>query len=397
MRTLRMPRTISSRGRITHYALALLITIAALILRELLNPILGDLGPFLSIYAAVTLASVFLGVGPATLTAVLGLFGSAHFILARDHFNFARRPDVAYAIGYLVVATTIILLAERSRTALAEMEAARRTLEQKVEERTRELQTALTQLREEMNIRAQAEDARRKLSARIMKIQDEERRHIARELHDSIGQLLAALKMTVSQVSTEAAAGTPAARVLKDVSALIDEAIRETRSISHLLHPPLLDELGFASAATWYVTEFARRSGIEVSLNFSDDLPRFADSTELTLFRVVQESLTNILRHSGSQKAEVRLEVLGGEIRLSVKDYGRGMTVEQIEKIMKTGAGAGVGLAGMQERIADLGGTVELQSNGTGTTVKATLPLTKSARQAPAETASQSPPMTASA
>jgi signal transduction histidine kinase len=397
MSTHAIPRLAFSRETITRYALALLITVAALILRELLNPLLGDLGPFLSIYAAVTLASVFLGAGPATLTALLGLLGSTHFFLARDHFNFASRSDIAYAIGYLVVAATIIVLAERGRKALEEVEAARQTLESKVEERTRELQTALTQLREEMNVRAQAEEARRKISARIMKIQDEERRHIARELHDSIGQTLAALKMTVNPLSSVAPAGTATSKRVHEVNDLIDEAIRQTRTVSHLLHPPLLEELGFASAGSWYVTEFSRRSGIEVNLDLPNDPPRFADSTELTLYRVLQESLTNILRHSESRKAEVRLELARGEISLSVQDYGKGMTKDQIDKIMKTAGSGGVGLRGMQERIADLGGTLELQSAGTGTTVKAILPLTKSKREVAGETESRATGLSANA
>jgi signal transduction histidine kinase len=181
------------------------------------------------------------------------------------------------------------------------------------------------------------------------------------------------------------------------VNELIDEAIRQTRTVSHLLHPPLLEELGFASTANWYVTEFARRSGIEVNLALPDDQPRFSDSVELTLFRILQESLTNILRHSESRKAEVQLEASGGEITLSVKDYGKGIPKEQIDKIMKSTGSAGVGLRGMQERVADLGGTVELHSNGTGTTVKVTLPLAKSNSEAAGESESRSSGMTASA
>lgn len=380
-----MLRASFSHRKTTRYVLALLITAVALALRELLNPMLGDLGPFLSIYTAVTLASVYLGAGPATLTAILGLFGSTRFFLSRDHFSFASRSDLTYAIGYLVVTATIIFLADRGRRALSQVEAARQTLEEKVEERTRELQTALTQLREEIAVRAEAEDARRKLSARIMKIQDEERRRIARELHDSIGQTLAALKMTVSPLSDLAPAGTPTAKRLNDVNGLIDEAIRETRTVSHLLHPPMLDELGFASAASWYVNGFARRSGIQVNLELQEEQVRFADSTELTLFRVLQESLTNILRHSGSKKADVRLEASGKEITLSIRDYGRGINSGQMDKLMKTGGSAGVGLGGMQERARDLGGKLELESGGTGTTLKVILPLTKWSREAERE------------
>lgn len=368
------------RGFLARYGVALVVTAVALLLRELLNPVLGDLGPFLSMYAAVTLTAVYLGAGPATLTAVFGLFGSTHFFLSGDNFSFESRSDLAYAVGFLVVAATIILLAERGRRALVQVEAARQTLEETVNERTGELQVAVSKLRDEMSVRAEGEEARRKLSARMMNIQDEERRRIARELHDSMGQTLAALKMTVSPLSN-AAAGTPASKQLDEVNELIDEAIRQTRTVSHLLHPPMLDELGFASAASWYVNGFARRSGIEVKLALPED-QRFPESTELTLFRVLQESLTNILRHSGSKKAEVRLEISGKEIILSVRDYGKGVAPERLEKFMKTGTAVGVGLGGMRERVRDLGGKLELQNEGTGTTVKATLPFEPKAQAA---------------
>lgn len=366
------------------YALALLMTAAALVLRELLNPVLGDLGPFLSIYAAVTLASVYLGAGPATLTAVLGLAGSTHFFLSQDHFSLESRSDLAYAVGYLLVAATIIVLAERSRRALVQVEAARQTLEQKVDERTRELQIALSKLQQEIKVRAEAEESRRRLSARMLNIQDEERRRIARELHDSMGQTLAALKMTVSPLASAAPAGSQSSKPLEDSLVLIDEAIRETRTLSHLLHPPMLDELGFASAASWYVTGFAQRSGIEVKLELPEE-QRFAEATELTLFRVLQESLTNILRHSGSKKADVRLEISRQELILTIRDYGKGIALERIEKFMNAGTDVGVGLGGMRERVRDLGGELNLQSDGTGTTVKVTLPFHESGAHAASE------------
>ena len=364
------------------YAMALLITAAALALRELLNPVLGDLGPFLSIYAAVTFASVYLGAGPATLIAVLGLAGSTHFF--QNHFSFENRPDLAYAVGYLLVAATIIVLAERSRRAFVQVEAARRTLEQKVDERTRELRDALAKLQNEIKVRAEAEESRRKLSARMLNIQDEERRRIARELHDCMGQTLAALKMTVGPLATAAPVGSQTSKRLEDAHALTDEAIRETRTLSHLLHPPMLDELGLASAANWYVTGFAQRSGIEVKLELPEE-QRFPESTELTLFRVLQESLTNILRHSGSKKAEVRLETSGQELILCIRDYGKGIARDRLEKFMSSGTDVGVGLGGMRERVRDLGGTLELQSDGAGTTVKVTLPASRARAQVPTE------------
>jgi len=381
------PELFLANQPVARYTLALCLTVLALLARWLVNPVLGDLGPLLSIYAAVTLAAVYLGVGPATLTALIGLAGSAHWFLSQDHFSLESRSDLAYSGGFLLVSGIIILLAERNRKAILQVEAARHTLEQKVGERTRELQTALTELQAEIEVRAESEEARRRITARMLNIQDEERRRIARELHDSIGQTLAALKMTLSALSnmTPAAASSNSAlsKRWEEVNSLIDEAIRETRTISHLLHPPMLDELGFAASASWYVTGFSRRSGIEVKLDLPDEAPRFAESTDLTLFRVLQESLTNILRHSGSKNAEVRLELSGHELVLSVRDYGKGISPAQIEKFMTSGTDVGVGLSGMRERVRDMGGKLELQSLGVGTTVKVTLPLIIAASKAP--------------
>ena len=380
------PELFLANQPVARYALALGLTILALLVRWLINPVLGDLGPFLSVYAAVTLAAVYLGAGPATLTALIGLIGSSRWFLLQGQLKF-ESSDLAYSAGFLLVSGIIILLAERSRRALLQVEAARQTLEEKVDERTRELQVALANLQAEIKVRAEAEEARRRLSARMLNVQDEERRRIARELHDSIGQTLAALKMTVSTLSERTSAtaqSSPAiSKCWDDVNSLIDEAIRETRTISHLLHPPMLDEIGFAASASWYVTGFARRSGIEVQLELPDEQPRFTESMDLTLFRVLQECLTNILRHSGSKKAEVRMEIGGQEVVLAVRDYGKGMSRDQIEKFMTSGTDVGVGLGGMRERVRDLGGKIELHSPGTGTTVKVTLPLVMATPKAP--------------
>jgi len=380
------PELFLANQRAARYGLALGLTTVALLVRWLINPVLGDLGPFLSVYAAVTLAAVYLGAGPATLTALIGLLGSGRWFLLQGQLKL-ERSDLAYSAGFLLVSGIIILLAERSRRALLQVEAARQTLEEKVDERTRELQVALANLQAEIKVRAEAEEARRRISARMLNIQDEERRRIARELHDSIGQTLAALKMTISTLSKmTSAAAQPSPAISKcwdDVNALIDEAIRETRTISHLLHPPMLDELGFAASASWYITGFARRSGIEVNVELPEEQLRFTESMDLTLFRVLQECLTNILRHSGSKKAEVRLDIAGQEVVLSVRDYGKGMSRDQIQKFVTSGTDVGVGLGGMRERVRDLGGKIELQNPGTGTTVKVTLPLVTATPKAP--------------
>jgi signal transduction histidine kinase len=157
-----------------------------------------------------------------------------------------------------------------------------------------------------------------------------------------------------------------------DLNVLADQALSEIRTTSHLLHPPLLDEAGFASAARWYVEGFAKRSRIQVELQI-DTTAKIPSRIEMVLFRVLQESLTNVLRHSSATKAVVRLEI-GEDIVLTIMDYGKGIPSQTVDEFMQTGKGAGVGLAGMRERVRELGGRLEIRSNSSGTTVRAVLP-----------------------
>jgi signal transduction histidine kinase len=206
---------------------------------------------------------------------------------------------------------------------------------------------------------------------RLLRLQDEERRKFSRELHDSLGQYLVGAKMNLDMLAKE----RPADEVLTGAIHLLDQSIAETRTISHLLHPPLLDEAGLASAARWYVQGFAQRSGVEVQLDIPDEMARLPKSIELGLFRVLQESLTNIHRHSKSSKAEIELKIAAGCVVLKVKDYGRGIPGELLRSFRTKGTKSGVGLAGMQERIRDLGGKLDIQSSGAGTLVSAVMPL----------------------
>lgn len=219
--------------------------------------------------------------------------------------------------------------------------------------------------------RMRAETAQRALSARLLTLQDEERRRFARELHDSVGQHLSALKMAVAMLQAK----LPNDRLVQDCLKLLDDSIMETRTISHLLHPPLLDEAGLNSAMRWFVEGFAQRSGIEVTMNIQESAVRLSDSIELVLFRVLQESLTNVHRHSGAKRADVSLSTSGGSVIFKVKDYGRGLPSSVVENLREDGTGGGVGLAGMMERIREIGGSLVVNSDASGTEVVAEVPV----------------------
>jgi signal transduction histidine kinase len=212
------------------------------------------------------------------------------------------------------------------------------------------------------------------LSARILELQDQERRRIARELHDSVGQFLAGLKLNLGRLQRRESEPGPESRPLVSESLeLTDRAISEVRTISHLLHPPLLDELGFHSAARWYTEGFAKRSGVEVELRLAEVVERLPREVELALFRVLQESLTNVHRHAQASRVDIEVECTDDEVSLVVHDDGKGIHRNVLERFWAGQAG-GIGLAGMRERLAELGGTLEVESSPNGTQIRATLP-----------------------
>src|SRR5579863_5939292 len=221
----------------------------------------------------------------------------------------------------------------------------------------------------------ESEKSLRSLTGRLLQLQDEERRRFSRELHDSLGQYLAAVKMNLDMFSNS----QPSNRLLSEAIHLLDQSIAETRTISHLLHPPLLDEAGFSSAAKWYLDGFAQRSGIEVKWDFPDDVGRLPKSIELGLFRVLQESLTNIHRHSGSKRAEVALKLFPDRVILEVRDHGTGIPQGLLRNFRDEGTNSGVGLAGMRERLRELGGRLDICSEH-GTLISATMPLSPAAK-----------------
>jgi signal transduction histidine kinase len=212
----------------------------------------------------------------------------------------------------------------------------------------------------------------RTLSARLIATQDEERRRIARDLHDSIGQLLAALSMNNGLVSQETAKLSPeAADALGQNTQLVEQLSKEIRTISHLLHPPLLDEIGLLPAIKTFVEGFGERSGVQVAVEFSPDIGRLPPGVEISIFRIVQECLTNVYRHSGSKTARVRILTSQGKLTLQVCDEGKGIS---FARQLSMSTNHGVGLSGMRERVRELGGTLDIQSSEHGTTVTAALP-----------------------
>jgi signal transduction histidine kinase len=256
---------------------------------------------------------------------------------------------------------------EQLNSVLVALTKAHDELEVRVQERTADLQRA------EENLRA--------LSGRLLQAQDDERRRIARELHDSAGQLLAALNMNLVPVQMDSDKLSPsAAKAINESIQLVEELSRELRTISHLLHPPMLDEAGLEFALQWYVEGFAERSNIKVDFSLASDLGRLPRDMETAIFRLVQESLTNIHRHAESSVANLRIfRDSGQQITVEIADQGKGMPAASTN-----GHGPirpGVGIQGMRERVRQLGGRLEIDSTSRGTTIRAILPMTSASQQ----------------
>jgi PAS domain S-box-containing protein len=228
--------------------------------------------------------------------------------------------------------------------------------------------------------RKKAEQSLRALSGRILQVQDEERRRIARDLHDGAGQILTALKMNLVPLNARLEKDHPEfAKPITESIGLVDELTSEIRTLSQLLHPPLLDEVGLPAALHWYVEAFAKRGQIKVDLDYPPSYDRLPREAETALFRIVQECLTNIHRHSGSQTASIRFKQSAHEVTCEVKDEGKGIPAEQATGLALPGVG--LGLRGIKERVRQLGGSLRIDSNGHGTTIIATLPFSSDARR----------------
>jgi PAS domain S-box-containing protein len=260
--------------------------------------------------------------------------------------------------GWVVTAVEVEEQKRREQALLESERAllrATETLEQRVEERTA---------------------AYSRLSARLLTIQDDERRKIARDLHDGFGQTLVALKTNLDTLH-DLADGLPEERRLQmqaECGQLLEDCLSEVRTISYLLHPPLLDESGLALAARWYVNGFSERSGIETRLDLPSDMERLPAEVETVLFRVLQAALSNVHRHAGARQVDVKLTVDTTRVQMRIRDYGVGIPEDKLRAFRKGGFDVGVGLAGMRERVRDLNGSLEVTSNG-GTTVAVTIPV----------------------
>jgi PAS domain S-box-containing protein len=215
----------------------------------------------------------------------------------------------------------------------------------------------------------------RALAARLLRAQDDERRRIAQQLHETTAQDLAALKMLLGRLLQSANLDATHRSIVDESVSLADRSMSEIRTLSYLLHPPFLDESGLLLAVRWYSEGFAKRSGIAVDLDLPAEFPRLSRDDETAIFRVLQESLLNVHHHSQSRTASVHLGAEGERLILQVADRGRGIPREVLSRLMTSGGGVGVGVAGMRERLEQLGGTLAITSGDQGTTVSAELPL----------------------
>jgi signal transduction histidine kinase len=210
----------------------------------------------------------------------------------------------------------------------------------------------------------------------LLQLQDEERRRLGRELHDSLAQSVLAANLNLAQAARSLTSADERARhALAEARRVLVEMSREIRTLSYLLHPPLLDQLGLVSAIKEYAEGFSERSGIELNLEIQPGFARLPQEAETALFRIVQESLTNIQRHSGTQTARIHLHGDSACVNLEVIDCGHGMDKKVIERGNGTGTRLGVGILGMRERMTQLGGKLEIESSSSGTTVRVSIPL----------------------
>jgi signal transduction histidine kinase len=296
---------------------------------------------------------------------------------SKDHSDLFVKICAEHSHVIPVESFTALVSEEQRLRSISHLQQKAQALETEMAER-KQVEEALRRTQAELESMVEERTAAlRQLSSRLLSLQDTERRRIARELHDSLGQYLVGLKLNVDMLRQ-----SPGSEQLwSEAEHLMRQCMSEVRTLSYLLHPPTMDAAGFASAARWYVEGFAQRSGVEVSLDAPDDLGRFPDDVELALFRVLQESLTNVHRHSGASTAHVLVWKNDSQVVLEIKDNGRGVPQDLLAHFHTTGAGMGVGLAGIRERAWELGGKLEVESGATGTVLRVAIPVAHAAQK----------------
>jgi len=351
----------SLENRRLRYAWAVAASLIASLLAGMIVTYAGPEAAFIPALAAATFCAWYCGIGPTILVVAVTIAGFLFGFVPRFHPLVV--PRVSEWIGmfaFLAASALIVFMGETRRGRHHAMLQAQGELEERVRSRTADLDAVNMNLRE--------------LSARLMQLQDDERRRIARELHDSVGQTLAALSMNLAMVRTDVEKLSQMAATLSDSESLVQNMSSEVRTISHLLHPPLLDEAGLASALRWYVEGFSQRSKIQVELDLPDNFGRLPGELETAIFRVVQECLTNIHRHSGSPVARIRLRRREEMVMVAIKDEGRGIPPEKLQE-MSTSGTLGVGIRGMRERLRQLSGDLTIESGDDGTAIIVKLPV----------------------
>jgi len=345
------------------YAFALAATLFALLIAVAMTPLAGGYVVYLVLAAAVAFSASYCGLAPSVVVIAVALFGVRYWFISPSHsFSIPEGTQFIGILAFVLASSVIVAIGERNRRNLETLRQAHENLEERLRERSGELDVANQGLGD--------------LTARLLQLQDEERRRIARELHDSAGQSLTALSLNLSNLGTEIERLTKSAKTVSDSVVIVNDMSRDIRTISYLLHPPLLDEAGLASALRWYLRGFTERSGIKVELELPEDFERLPRDVETAIFRLVQESLTNIHRHSESPTATIGIVHADGEVRVEVRDQGKGIAPDKKLELLSAGT-PGVGIRGMRERLRQLGGTMEINSDGdgSGTQVVVRLPV----------------------
>lgn len=338
----------------SRYVIAIAASAVALGLRFALTPFLGTGNAYHTVWLGVVFCAWFCGVGPSVVATLLMTLGVWYwFVPPYNSFQLESPRELFGVAGFFLFAIVVITIGERARRTQAKLNAAHDEMEAAVRERTAELAAANEKLRE--------------LTSGLLHLQDAERRRFGRELHDSVGQLLAVMGMNLAAFDQEPLS-EGGVRLLNDSKQIVEQISKETRTISHLLHPPLLDEAGLGAALRIYVQGFSQRSKIGAELDAPKDLPRLAPDIEISIFRIVQECLTNILKHADAKSVAISITHSPGGIALQVADDGRGL---------RDGYSFGVGLRGMEERVRQLHGSFTITSSSRGTTVTVSMPATQ--------------------